>query len=196
MKYNKFSLRILFLSLVVTLGFAAITYAAFADKGEVKGSSFNVGSADLKLYQNVSGTSDPTNLVDELSGPSFSNIGPNWSQSYLIKLYNNSTSTIDLATYSNYLTANDPAELRSVIYVEPQEWNDLNGDGLVDTGETGTIYGQKTITKWKTEGYNIGQLQTGQTKGLILRFFTQTVSDTKQGATGIFDFVFDSAQGQ
>lgn len=193
-KRNK--LKILALGVIGVMGFAVVTYAAFADKGEVKGSSFSVGSADLKLYLDVAGSPDQTNLVDELTGPSFTNISPNWSQSYLVKLYNNATSTVDLSTYSNYLTANDPAELRSIISVEPQAWDDTNGNGLVDTGEGGTIYGQKTFTKWKTEGFNLGQLGTGQTKGLILRFFTTTVGDTKQGTTGIFDFVFDSSQGQ
>ena len=53
--------------------------------------------------------------------------------------------------------------------------------------------GKKTIVKWKTEGLSLGQAATGEVKALVLRFSTDTLPDTKQGKSGVFDFVFSSA---
>jgi len=178
--------------ILIFLSLLGITYAAFIDKGKILGSTFTVGSSDLKLLSNLSGGVDPSNLADELTGPTFNNIGSSWHQDYLLKLYNNGTSPAQIATHSNYATANDPDDLRSFIYVEPFPWNDANNNGVVDTGEEGTSLGRKTIIKWKTEGFDLGSLGTGEVKGLILRFSTDSVSDTKQGKSGVFDFEFDS----
>ena len=119
-----------------------------------------MGSADLKILNDVTLGLDPLNLVEVKEGPVFENISPNWSQNYLMKIYNNATTNLALTTNANYETANDPADLRSIIFVEPFEWNDANGDGIVDTGEEGTSLGRKTIVKWKTEGYNLGTLKS------------------------------------
>lgn len=170
-----------------------IAYAAFLDKGKVLGSTFSVGSSDLKILENLTGGTDTTNLKDEINGPSFINIQPNWTDKYLIKLYNNSTSKIAIGTNSNYETINDPDDLRGYLFVEPVDWVDTNNNGIVDEGEEGVSYGKKTITKWKTEGYDLGTMERGETKGLILKFSAESLSDTKQGKTGIFDFEFSSA---
>ncbi|RJR27474.1 hypothetical protein C4561_02145 [candidate division WWE3 bacterium] len=169
-----------------------VVLAAFADKGKILGSTFSVGSSDLKFLTNLSGGIDSGNLSDELQGPGFANISSNWTMDYTLKMLNNGTSQVQVTSNANYLTANDPDDLRNIIFVEPLEWNDSNGDGLVDTGEEGQSLGRKTLVKWKTEGYNIGALNQGEVKGLILRFSTDTVSDTKQGKSGVFDFEFDS----
>jgi len=71
-------------------------------------------------------------------------------------------------------------------------WNDTNNDGIFDTGEEGTSFGIKSIVKWKTEGFDLGTVNTGEVLSLVLRFSTNTVSDTKQGENAIFDFEFDS----
>jgi hypothetical protein len=171
-----------------------ITYAAFMDKGSVLGSSFSVGSSDIKLLADLSGNLDSSNLVDELVGPSFNNIIPYWQQDYLIKIYNNASAKIVLTSNSLYETAQDTEDLRQIIFVEPLEWLDTNANGLLDEGETGISYGKKTIIKWKTEGISLGEIPQGDIKGLILRFSTETVSDTKQGATALFDFEFNATQ--
>ncbi|MBP7927549.1 hypothetical protein KAZ57_00155 [Patescibacteria group bacterium] len=171
---------------------AGVTYAAFSDTGKVLGSSFSVGSADLKLLKDPAGGLINENLADEMAGPAFMNIGPNWKKDYAIKIYNNATGKVQIATNANYLTTNDPDDLRSVIYVEPVLWSDGNNNGVVDAGEESTSFGKKTITKWKTEGFDLGQVDSGSVKGLVLRFSTDSLSDTKQGKSGIFDFEFDS----
>jgi len=184
------------IAIIVVLSFALIggvTYAAFMDKGSVLGSSFSVGSSDIKLLLNTAGNIEQTNLIDELPGPSFGNIIPYWQQDYLLKIYNNATTALNISSNSNYITANDPEELRNIIYVEPIEWADTNANGTVDEGEATYSYGRKTIVKWKTEGLQLGTVNKGEIKGLILRFSTETVSDTKQGASGVFDFEFNAA---
>lgn len=181
-------------AIFVAIVVAGVAWAQFTGKSKVLGSSFRTGSADVKLLDNLSGGTDSSNLKDELSGPAFTGIGPGWSQDYLMKLYNNGSSSLELTSDSSYSTANDPDELRSYIYVEPFEWNDTNNNGKVDDGETGTSFGKKTITKWKTEGYDFGSLDQGTVKGLILRFSVDTLSDTKQGKSAVFDFEFNALQ--
>lgn len=181
------------LGLILILGAAAgIAWAAFADKAEVLGSNFATGSADVKFIVDLAGGTEETNLADELSGPSFSNISPNWSEDYLLKIYNNSPGYIQLTSNADYETANDPDDLRQIIYVEPFNWGDANNNGVLDDGELGSSFGRKTIVKWKTEGFDLSSVAGGSTKGMVLRFSTDDVSDTKQGKTAVFDFIFDS----
>lgn len=172
---------------------AGVAVAAFGDKGEILGSSFNIGSADIKFLSSLTGGTLAGNLVDQLDGPSFSNITPYWEQDYLIKIYNNASTPVQLTTNAYYETANDPEDLREIIFVEPWPWEDSDNDGEVDTGELdATSLGRKTIIKWKTEGFDLGTLDAGGVKDLVLKFSTDTVSDTKQGASAVFDFEFDS----
>lgn len=181
--------------LILVLSFAligGITYAAFMDKGSVLGSSFSVGSSDIKLLTNVAGNIESSNLSDEIQGPSFNNILPFWQKEYLIKIYNNASTTLDLHSLATYTTANDTQDLRYVIFVEPIEWKDLNSNGVVDSGEAVYSYGRKSLLKWKTEGISLGSVNQGEIKGLILRFSTDDISDTKQGATALFDFEFNA----
>src|SRR3989344_3261601 len=141
MKLGKYT----WIYLVITLGLiatAGIAYASFADKGEILGSSFSVGSADIKLLIDITGGVDDSNLTDQLNGPSFTNITPNWEEDYLVKLYNNASTALQLTTNADYLTANDPDDLRSIIYVEPIPWNDINNNGIVESGETSTSIGK------------------------------------------------------
>ncbi len=168
-----------------------VTYAAFTDKASVLGSTFSTGSADIKLLADVTKSADAGNLVEDLEGPRFASISPNWSQNYLVKIYNNAAASVLLSSAVNYETATDPKELRQLIYVEPFEWND-DGNGLLDEGELGISYGRKAFVKWKTEGISLGQIPSGQVRGLVLKFSTDSLSDFKQGASAVFDFVFTS----
>ena len=191
MKEKRHIVRLTAFVLLTSL-LVGVVLAAFADKGKILGSTFSVGSSDLKFLIDLSGGIDSSNLSDELHGPGFTNISSNWTTDYALKILNNGTSPVQLTSNANYLTANDPDDLRNIIFVEPLEWNDSDGNGTVDTGEEGQSLGRKTLVKWKTEGYSLGTLNQGEIKGLILRFSTDTVSDTKQGKSGVFDFEFDS----
>ena len=104
------------------------------------------------------------------------------------------SSRITISTNANYETANDPEDLRSDILVEIIKWSDMNQNGAVDSGEEISVVGKKTIVKWKTEGFTLGDLFYGQTMGLILRFSAPSISESKQGASATFDFEFNSIQ--
>lgn len=182
-------------SLIIFSGLVAgVTYAAFSDKSNVLGATFTVGSADLKFLSNLANETDPTTYVDELPGPSFQNVSPIWQENYTLKLINRGTSKLAITTNSAYETAKDPKDLRSDILVEIIKWNDLDKDGEIDSGEETLSLGKKTIIKWKTEGFSLGELEAGQIMPIILRFTAPTLTDTQQGATGIFDFEFNSIQ--
>ena len=184
---------ITFFSILFLIVLAGIAVAAFGDKGEILGSSFTVGSADIKFLESLTGGTLAGNLVDQLNGSSFTGISPYWQQDYSVKIYNNAETPVQLTTNAYYETVNDPEDLRQIIFVEPWPWDDADNDGVVGDGELAAIsLGRKTIIKWKTEGFDLGTLNAGEVKGLVLRFSTDTVSDTKQGASAIFDFEFDS----
>src|SRR3989344_9302127 len=164
--FKRIKAKQLLLTLGLVLATAGISYAAFSDVGKLTGSKFSFGSADIKLFLNVAGGIDDINLVDELPGPNFENIVPNWTQDYLIKLYNNGSGNISLASFSDYLTVNDPDDLRYDLSVEIFEWNDINTNGTAEIDEIGATLGNKTFVKWKTEGFSLGSISSGQIKGV------------------------------
>jgi len=178
--------------LVVAVGLMGVAYASFTDQSKFAGSRFSIGSADLKLLDNLAGGTDALNLVDTKPVPSYDNISPQWFSDYLIKIYNNGTQPVTLTSNMNYETSNDPASIREILYMEPYDWNDADADGVVDEGEQGNSYGKKAFTSWKTTGFNFGQLEAGTTKGLIMRFSAGNISNSKMGAVGTFDYMFDS----
>lgn len=176
----------------ISLTLASVTYAAFSGKSKILGTSVSVGSADIKLLKEVDSGVSADNLVAEMPGPVLSSIYPGWSFDYLVKVYNNSATSLSLTTNANYTTDNDPAELRQLIYVQPIPWQDANNNGHPDSDELGVPMDRKTIVKWKTEGFNLGTIDSGDVNGYVLRFSTDSIPDTKQGATAKFDFEFNS----
>ena len=180
---------ILVAMLLLTVG---VTFAAFTGKAKILGTSVSVGSADIKLLDDLAGGIVETNLLSEKQGPVYQNISSDWSEDYLVKIYNNSANTVTLTSNADYETVNDPEDLRQILYVQPIEWSDNNGNGVVDDAEDGVGHERKTIIKWKTEGYDFGELGAGEVKSLILRVSADSIPDTKQGASLLFDFEFDS----
>lgn len=178
--------------LLIAMLLMGVAYASFTDQSKFTGSRFSIGSADLKLLNDLAGGTDALNLVDTKEVPSFDNISPMWYADYLVKIYNNGTQPVTLTSNMDYLTANDPATIREVLYMEPFDWNDLDNDGVLDDGEQGTSYGKKAFTSWKSTGFNFGQLGAGAVKPLVMRFSAGNITNSKMGAVGIFDFMFDS----
>jgi len=182
----------LVLLVLLTLG---VTFAAFTDKANFAGSSISVASSDIKLLDVYNGGIDPSNLVDSKPGPTFTNIYSGWAENYVVQIYNNGSSDLRLSSKAEYQTANDPAELRQVTYIEIFEWADENGDGIPQQEEYDSHPlggGRKQIIKWNTQGFDLGILPKGQVRTLVLRFSADSVSPTKQGASMIFDFSFDA----
>lgn len=179
--------------LAVLVSVAVIAKAAFEDKGEVKGASFTVGNADIKLLSNLSSGTSSENLVDTKDGPLFSNIYPTWNSDYGVKVYNGGTLKFNLNSEAFYETANDPDSLREYIYVEVFKWDDVNNNGVVESLEIPTSpLAKKTILKWKTEGVAIGEIDSGETLGLLFRFSVEGMPSTKQGKEASYDFVLNA----
>lgn len=178
------------LTLVIAIG---VSLAAFSDKGEVLGSSFTVGSANIKFLSDPTGPAEEPNAVDTLQGPEFDNIGQTWRSDYPISIWNSGSIKLALTSNADYTTANDPKDLRTDIQAEIFEWMD-NGDGVFQDHEQGSTYGAKSIVKWKTEGIDLGEIHPGEVRKMIIRFSTNNLSNTKQGATALFDFEFNSIE--
>jgi hypothetical protein len=189
-KIPKLSRYIVFLSLLAVV--TGIALAAFTDKGTVSGATITTGSADIKMLRDLTLGATNLNLADELQGPAFNNVHPYWTQDYPIKIYNNSNSTLQLFSHADYETANDPEELRQYVFADFYVWQDANNNGIAEEGELGQNVARKTITKWKTEGFSLGQIAAGEIKPLILRLSTDNLSDTKQGKSATFDFEFST----
>ena len=180
----------LVLLILLTLG---VTFATFTDNAKFIGTTFSVASSDIKLLDVIGGGTDPSNLVDNKAGPSFENITPEWFEDYVVQVYNNGTGPVNLTSTANYQTADDPAELRQIIFVEIFDWEDANADGIPQESEyTSSSYGAKTIIKWNTVGFDLGVLPQGEVRTLLVRFSTTSVSPTKQGAGMLFDFEFNA----
>ncbi|HDQ88595.1 MAG TPA: hypothetical protein ENN92_00380 [candidate division WWE3 bacterium] len=180
----------LVLLVLLTLG---VTFATFTDKANFVGTTFSVASSDIKLLDVYNGGVDPSNLVDSKPGPTFANITPTWHSDYVVQIYNNGTGPVNLTSKAVYETANDPAELRQIIFVEMYDWVDTNGDGVPQQEEfEQASYGRKTIVKWNTVGFELGTLPQGEIKTLVLRFSTDSISPAKQGTGILFDFSFDA----
>lgn len=169
---------------------AGVSYAAYVNSSKVAGATFSIGTSELKLLKSLgSGTKD-SNLTDGLKGPEYKGVNSGWKQTYLVKVFNSSSVPLELNSTSSYQTINDANNLRSVIFVEPFEWDDKNNDGKLDKEELGKSYGKKSVLKWKTEGIDLDKIASGQVKGLVLEFSVEELTSSKQGATGIFDFEF------
>lgn len=156
----------------------------------MKGITFKTSTVELKFLKDISLSSNSENFTSELSGVSFDGILNGWSSDYLVKIHNTSINNLQIKSFANYTTSEDPASLRYSLYVEIFPWNDLNSNGLLDEGELGTSLGVKNFVKWKTEGFDLGSFESDKTYGYLLRFTADGITDTKQGQAGNFDFEF------
>jgi hypothetical protein len=190
----KLKLRRLISYLLAGVLVGGVAYAAISNKIFMKGTSFSTSTVQLKFLKNLSQDLSTANLTSELIGISFEGILNGWQQDYPVKITNTSTKNMNVWTYANYQTDQDPASLRYSLYVELLPWNDLNNDGVVDSGEEGASLGKKSFVKWKTEGFDLGSLEGNKAYGYILRFSSLDITDAKQGASGIFDFEFGVLQ--
>lgn len=169
---------------------SGVSYAALSNKVMLKGVSFKTSTVELKFLRDITAGSSSDNLTSEISGVSFDGIVNEWSQDYSVKIHNTSNTSLQVKSFSNYTTAEDPASLRYSLFVEVFPWNDSNNNGLIDEGELGSSLGLKNFVKWKTEGFDLGTFESGKTYGFLLKFSADGLTDSKQGQSGNFDFEF------
>lgn len=175
---------------VLTVG---VTFAAFTDSARILGTSFGVGSGDIKLIDNLTGPIQESNAVDEKQGPVFTSVGSDWEEDYLVMVFNNATSDVVLTFVADYETVNDPENLRDEIHLEIFDWDDMNLDGMFTEDELGVSWGRKSILRWKNDDpMDMGQLVQGDVSRYVFRFDTDSLSESKQGASALFDFEFSS----
>lgn len=183
-------LRRLISFLVAGVFIGGVALAALSNKVLMKGAVFTTSTVELKFLKNLSLNVENENLTSELSGISFDGITNDWVNKYPVKLVNISSSALNISSFANYATANDPASLRYSLHVEIFKWNDTNKNGTVEEGELGESLGRKNFVKWKTEGFSLGSFEPNDVKSYVLQFSAEGVTDSKQGATGSFDFEF------
>ena len=176
--------------MVAGLFIGGVALAALSNKVLLKGAMFTTSTVELKFLRNLSSNVENENLTSELSGISFDGITNDWITTYPVKLVNKSGSSMNVSSYANYTTANDPASLRYSLNVEIFKWNDSNNNGVLDEGELGDSLGRKTFVKWKTEGFSLGSFEPNVVQSYVLQFTAESITDSKQGATGSFDFEF------
>ncbi len=194
MKNAKNKLKRLLSFILAGIFISGVAYAAVSSKIFMKGALFTTATMEIKFLKDITGGNISENLVTELTGVSFDNIYNYWSTDYLVKLVNISSNNVNISSYANYTTAEDPASLRYSLFVEIIKWNDKNSNGIVDEGELGDSLGKKNFVKWKTEGFNLGVLEPGVVSSYILRFSAENLTETKVGQSGKFDFEFGIMQ--
>lgn len=172
------------------IGFAGLmVVAAFQTRGQVKGTSFTTGSAEILFYNDLAGTATDTNLVTEKSFSPFELIGPNWTDTRLVKLYNKGTESLNLTLIAE-LSGQD-STLSDNLNVEIFDWNDANSDGVLDEDELGISLGTKTLTVWQTSSYDLGTFESEASKSFVLKFSVGDITDELQKANVTYNFVFN-----
>jgi len=194
MKNAKNKIKRLLSFILAGIFISGVAYAAISSKIFMKGALFTTAKVEIKFLKDITGNSSSENLVSELTGVSFDNIYNYWSTDYQVKLINISSNNVRVNSYSNYLTAEDPASLRYSLFVEIFKWNDLNSDGIVDEGELQESFGKKSFVKWKTEGFDLGTFEPGKINSYVLRFSAENLTEAKIGQSGKFDFEFGIMQ--
>lgn len=145
------------------------------------------GNTSLKMLIDLSGSTADSNLSDNINGPEFTNIGPDWLYELPVKVYNKGSGNLSLVASASYV--NDPDVLRDDIFVKITEWNDQNNNGVVEQGEEGQILGYDTVLRLRNDTYNLGQIDPSQTRGYIFEFDGTGVSEANAGMSAVYDFL-------
>ena len=172
------------------IGFAGLMVAAaFQTRGQVKGTSFTAGSAEIMFYNDLSKSSDESNLINEKFFSPFELIGPNWSDTRLVKIYNKGTEDLKLSLVAE-LSGTD-SSLSINLSVEVFNWDDKNNNGVLDEGEQGASLGTKTLKQWQTSSFDLGSFESKTSKALALKFSVGDITDELQKSNVTYNFVFN-----
>ncbi len=179
----------LILLLVVLVG---VTFATFTSEATVDPTMVTVASTSIKLMDGFRPTVDPAFLTNMLPGPTFEDITDDWSEDYVVQIYNTGTTDVSLVSRSDYVVPDDPTEVRQALHVTFYEWTDTNGDGAIQEDEfLDTSYGDRTIVRWKTQGFDLGVLHPQELRTFVLRFTAPGLTDAHQGQMFMFKFSFE-----
>jgi hypothetical protein len=175
---------------VVAAVMVSATSAVWTAQTKVKNAnSFHTGNADLQIWDyNYYGKG----WQEEIDGPGFDNIYPNWTQDYSLKVKNNGSTNLVLNLKGKLESGwQDDKTLRSQIKVRVWKFDD-DGDYHWD-GESGSWLGpEQTLNDWRSNPLVAGQLAAGDQQWFLLRFSVGDLGDTYQGATlSGYSFIFD-----
>lgn len=180
------SLLVLSAAVAVMVG---VTSAAWTAQTKVLNpSSFKTGNADLQIWdENYYGKG----WQEEINGPSFDNIYPNWTQDYSLKVRNNGSTNLMLSLKGKLETGwKDDKGLRHQITVKVWKFVD-DGDYHWD-GEPTKYLGERTLEAWRSGPFLADQLNAGDQQWFLLRFSVGDLGDYYQDATlSGYSFVFD-----
>jgi hypothetical protein len=168
----------------------ASTLAAFTAKATVSGITFSTGSAALKLFGNLAYTNPGNNgnLTTTLPGMEFDEIGPNWSDEYKLKYFN--TGSVDLMTSLTLSAHEGSDDLAPHIMVETWLWDDTDGNGETDESDGYTLLAtEQPLSNLVSTPVALGQLDSGDPRGIQLRFKTGDLPSSTQDQEATFDFV-------
>lgn len=187
-------------SIVGLLLVSGMVYAFIQENGKVKGTTFKVSSTpeqieggvtdsneNLKLLIDLVGLTDESNLTDEVNGPTFEDISTVWKDKVLLKLYNQGDKPLNLASTADYI--DDANTLRDDIFIRVSAWNDTNANGSLEFGEIGEEYGYDTILRMKNDTFNLGSLNPGAVKGLVMEFDGTGLSNANAEQMAVYDFM-------
>ncbi len=173
---------------------AGITYAFFTAQGKVAGMSFSTANVDLQLSQ------DGTTWGKTLTGLSFTQILPSWSQNYSFILKNTGTISLKVnfsGSLPSYATT-DTANLRNQIYLDLSSFVDEGDNGQWDAEALTPLIVNKTLGEINSaEGaapIDLGQVDVDGIKGYLLTFSTESTLDGSlfiNKTFGGYEFIFD-----
>lgn len=202
MKISKKIMLSIFTCFFSLLGMASAVYALVQETVKITNMGFEVASSfdgsatptptptsansSLKMLKQLDLGSASTNLSDTVSGIVFKNMTPTFDQSFPIKVYNQGQVNLNLVASADYIS--DPNTLRDDIFVAVYEWNDTNSNGVVDSNELGTKYGEDTILRLKNDTFALGAITPNQIKGLVYKFKGTGLSSANYGQSAVFDF--------
>lgn len=161
---------------------AGATWALFSSQGQVKGNTFSTGEASLKIRLVGSGQG----WLDEVTGVSWDNLFPGWSETYDVQLQNVSTSEIGFDIIPQVIISSDPnPKLRNVITLQ-----------FFDGGSP--VGPEWTLNQWSDNEGAIEHIAQGdEGKVWTLKFsFPDNGEDQNdlQNQTIGFDLLFDGVQ--
>lgn len=167
-----------------------IAFAVFSDQATATANTFSSGNADLTIAPDTG--SGPGTFASSISGASFSDIAPGFSDRFLFWLKNESTSDVDLDLTADVSSVAPPSsDLGGALLISWTCDTDGNG-GLADNTPSSEFSPQD----WEAGGNaSIGTLTPGEQMICAMNARVPgTATDDISGETVSFDALYDATQ--